>query len=166
MRNFILSAIRKGDMWGTGWFGDSRVTNSGPAKRYRHRGVDFSAREASGVLAPVAGKVTKIGYPYNPNDPDKGHLRYVQITDAEGRRWRLFYVRPVTVHVGSKVREGDLLGDSQGLGTIYPGIEDHIHLEILKKGGDRRTFESFLNPLHLLKTPPSPGDRGRSEPSA
>ena len=121
----IIAPNRGNDCYGSGAYHASRGTRI-------HKGVDKSCYKDSLILAISAGHVTKIGYPYNPSHPIKGHLRYVEITDKDDLRLRYFYVK-ASVSVGEKVLKGQVIGKSQGLGEIYKGITDHIHLEILDK---------------------------------
>lgn len=131
----IAPPIRGNDNFGSGAFGASRGGRS-------HNGVDVACYAGSSILALKPGKVTKLGYPYNPNNEKKGHLRYVQVTH-EGKNYRYFYVSP-SVRVGDEVRVGDVLGKAQGLLKIYPGITDHIHFEIKLADG------SFEDPTALV----------------
>lgn len=94
-----------------------------------HNGIDIACYKGSIILSPNAGIVTKIGYPYSPDNAKKGHLRYVQVTEMGKYRCRYFYVDP-SVRLGQDIRPGDELGVSQGLLEIYPGITDHIHYEV------------------------------------
>lgn len=109
--------IRESDSYGSGHFGASRGGRT-------HKGVDLICPAGELVGAPVDGVVTKLGYPYAK------HLeyRYVEITN-NGYAFRVFYVLP-TVQVGDKVKTGDIIGESQDLQPLYPGITDHIHFEI------------------------------------
>ena len=93
-----------------------------------HKGIDFACYQGSIVHAASSGRVTKIGYPYNPNDKKKGHLRYVEITDVNDFKTRYFYLESF-VEVGQIIYTGDLIGATQGLSDIYPGITDHFHFE-------------------------------------
>jgi len=124
------------DRWGGGHFGASRGQR-------RHRGVDIACHAGSTVLAALGGTVTKIGYPYNPSDKDKGHLRYVEVTDSAGARCRYFYISPA-VNVGEVVGAGEPIGTTQGLLTIYPGITDHFHFEVISKHGE------YVHPLEYI----------------
>lgn len=114
--------IRGQDRHGAGYFG-------APRGKRTHNGVDIVCRAGDAVTAFCDGTVTKLGYPYSPQDPKKGHLRYVEVTDIEGNRCRYFYVKR-SVSMGDRVRRGDLLGVAQGLTEIYKGITDHYHFEI------------------------------------
>jgi murein DD-endopeptidase MepM/ murein hydrolase activator NlpD len=122
----ITPPIRGQDAQGAGYFG-------APRGDHLHRGVDFACMKGSLVHSICEGKVTKIGYPYRADDPDKGHLRYVQVTDSGGYDHRYFYISPL-VSVGDTVSEGDALGDTQGLTDIYEGITEHFHYEVKLDG--------------------------------
>lgn len=123
----IKPPIRQQDRMGAGWFGAPRGDRV-------HNGIDLCCHKGSIILAPVTGCVTKIGYPYNPNDKKKGHLRYVEVTTNAGARHRTFYIEP-KVKVGDVVHlNKTVIGVSQGLLDIYPTMTDHVHYEIIFNG--------------------------------
>lgn len=125
---------RGSDAQGSGEFGAPRGTR-------KHNGIDYKAQPGDVILSPVAGKVTKLGYPYDPKDAKKGHLRYVQVSAVDGLDHRLFYIAPC-VAIGDRVEVGDPVGVSQDLRPVYPGITPHVHYEV-KKGAE------FINPESL-----------------
>jgi len=131
----IIPPIRGSDPQGQGHYGAPRGTG-------KHNGVDVSCYKGSVILSITGGMVTKIGYPYDPGDKKKGHLRYVQVTFDE-TNYRYFYIDPF-VSVGESVKPEDPLGVSQGLTEIYLGITDHIHFEIKRDG-------IYLNPEGFVK---------------
>ena len=114
----ILSPRRTLDAFGAGHYGASRGSRI-------HKGIDFAAWPNSMLLSPVAGKVTKLGYPY----ADDQHFRYVEITDEANLRHRFFYVFP-SVAFGETIEINDHLGTVQDLRPRYPDITPHIHYEI------------------------------------
>jgi len=118
----VYPRVRGDDRWGSGYFG-------APRGDHKHNGVDFAVDKGSAVCALRAGRVSKIGFPYNPADKHKGHLRYVEITVGE-LRFRYFYIHPI-VEKNQTVDVDQPIGIAQGLRTIYPGITDHVHLEIM-----------------------------------
>ena len=116
------------DDFGDGQFGARR---DGGARE--HEGVDYVATAGQEVKAPISGYVTKIGYAYAG---DTG-LTFVEITNpALGYVARAFYVKP-GVEVGQTVRLGQTIGVDQSLQDHYPGITDHVHLEVMQPGGER-----------------------------
>ena len=98
-----------------------------------HEGVDYTATAGQHVQAPISGYVTKIGYAY-AGAPD---LKFVEITNpALGYVARAFYISP-GVELGQTVRLGEAIGRVESLQAHYPGITDHVHLEVMEPGGDR-----------------------------
>lgn len=131
----VIPPCRGTDKHGSGHFGASRGNR-------KHNGVDISVPPSSIVLSLTSGLVTKVGYPYDPTDKAKGHFRYVEVTN-NGLRIRYFYVEPY-VDEGQLVRSGSELGESQRLGLVYPGITEHVHVEVKTESGQ------YLNPNLVL----------------
>ena len=127
----IIPPIRGIDDWGSGEYGASRGNRI-------HNGIDILCPAGSAVLSRTDGIVTKIGYPYRLDQKGRSHYRYVEVTTGTDR-FRYFYVKP-TVTTGCKVLNGSMLGTSQSLLPIYPGIQDHVHFEI------KLEDDSFVNP--------------------
>lgn len=115
----LVTSQRKMDGFGSGAFKSPRGSR-------KHKGIDYAAWPGSLVLSLVAGKVTKLGYPY----ADNLSFRYVEVTTRLNRRWRFFYVSP-SVEVGDTIKINDLLGSVQDLEPRYRGITPHIHLEVM-----------------------------------
>ena len=104
-----------------------------PRGNRKHNGIDFKCKAGDLIQSVCDCEVTKIGYPYNPSDEEKGHLRYVQVTDSNGVDVRYFYIEPM-VRLGDRVTAMDVLGRSQDLTEIYKGITQHFHFECKAKG--------------------------------
>jgi len=132
----IIPPPRTSDKHGEGHFGAPRGSRT-------HNGIDLACYGGSLIKTPHHGRVTKIGYPYPPNDPKKGFLRYVQVEEKNGHRCRYFYVAP-SVRVGDLLKPGDTVGTAQGLLKVYPGITDHIHYEVIKDG-------EYIDPVKYLE---------------
>ena len=127
-------APRLHDAFGNGEFGASRDGGS-----RHHEGVDYAAAADQAVNAPISGFVTKIGYAYGGDDS----LRFVEITNpAIGYVARVFYVDP-GVAIGQAVRLGEAIGTVASLQSHYPGITDHVHLEVMKSG-ERLNAETLI----------------------
>lgn len=121
-------APRGHDDFGDGQFGARR---DGGARE--HEGVDYVAKAGQDVSAPISGYVTKIGYAY----AGSSDLKFVEISNpALGYVARAFYVTP-GVEVGQTVRLGETIGNVESLQKHYPGITDHVHLEVMQPGGER-----------------------------
>ena len=121
-------APRAYDGFGHGEFGASRDGGS-----RRHEGVDYVGTAGQAVLSPISGFVTKIGYAYAGDDS----LRFVEVSNpALGYVARTFYVDP-SVTLGQALRLGETIGTVVSLQPHYPGITDHVHLEISRPGMGR-----------------------------
>lgn len=129
--------MRGSDSQGKGYFGAPRGDRT-------HKGVDFVGtvgdpgpiKPGDPVRAFMAGRVTKIGFPY----ADKPQFRYVEVRRVNGDSLRYFYVEP-TVALNDEISAGEMLGTCQEL--PYPGITQHFHLEILVRG-------EYADPIRYL----------------
>jgi len=95
----VIPTQRMTDSWGSGWFKASRGTR-------KHQGIDFGAYPGMPVISVCSGTFTKFGFPYSQDEKDKRglskseirkfnmkkRLRYVQITNKDGLKFRYFYV--------------------------------------------------------------------------
>lgn len=121
-------APRDHDAYGSGQFGASR---DGGGRE--HAGVDYRAHGGQDVRAPMSGYVSKIGYVYE----DSRNLRFVEITNPALRYvTRVMYVDAAVVE-GQAVRAGQNIGAAHSLQDRYPGITDHVHLEVSRLGGHK-----------------------------
>lgn len=118
----LIPPKRRPDNFGSGHF-------NAPRGDHFHNGEDLAAWVGSIVLSNIAGRVTKIGYPYG----DDLSFRYVQVTSGSGLDYRFFYVNP-SVKVGDNIKVDDELGTVQDLNKRYDGITPHIHFEVKKSG--------------------------------
>jgi murein DD-endopeptidase MepM/ murein hydrolase activator NlpD len=136
------AAPRGHDAFGDGEFGARRDGGT-----RAHEGVDYIAQAGQAVRAPMSGYVTKIGFAYAGDT----ELKFVEITNpALGYAARAFYVNP-GVEVGQTVRLGQTIGAVASLQGHYPGITDHVHLEILAPGGDRVNAAQLITPTLVAK---------------
>ena len=114
------------DDWGAGHF-------KAPRGKRTHKGIDYACYPDTVILSPVGGVVTKLGYPYG----DDLSFRYVEITDDQGLKHRLFYVEP-GCEPGDEIESGDIIGTAQDIAGRYSKpdkyMKNHIHYEILEDG--------------------------------
>ena len=122
MTPFYALPMRQCDSQGCGHF-------DAPRSNRKHAGIDLACNPGTAICSPVAGKVTKIGWPY-AGEP---LIRYVQIT-ADGYDYRVFYVEPV-VSLGDTVTTMDVIGAAQELESMTRGGTQHVHFEIKHGAG-------------------------------
>lgn len=127
--------IRGCDDFGCGSFGADR-----DAGGRRHEGTDFEASAGQKIVAPISGFVSKIGAAY----PGDARYHYIQITNpALHYEARVFYVDP-SVHEGQAVHLGQPIGRDHSLQARYPGITNHVHLELERIGGRKLDATRFI----------------------
>ncbi len=136
--------IRKCDRQGCGHYGASRGNRS-------HTGVDYIATPEQPVKAIASGTVSYLGFPYS----DDLSFRYVAIETDNGLVVRQLYVEP-HVSVGMRVEAGDVIGTYQRLGIRYPGITEHVHIDIWSDNGTARPWSSGAMPINPTKLIPLP----------
>lgn len=114
-------AVRGSDAFGSGHFGARR-----DAGKRKHLGVDYVVAPGAAVRSPISGEVARIGYAYRGD----GGFRIVDIVNSETKiKARVFYVAP-SVKVGDMVVAGQEIGAAQDLNARYPGITNHVHVEL------------------------------------
>ena len=133
----VQTPIRQTDKHGSGWFGAPRGSR-------KHRGIDYACYPGSVVLCMVDGVVSKLGYAY----ADDLSYRYIEITDTAGFKARYFYVEPIH-ELGDAVLAGEIIGQSQPLGTRYPGITEHVHFEVRNPDGDIIDPINYIQPADM-----------------
>jgi len=131
----IAPTIRS-DRQGDGHFGARRGSRT-------HNGIDYIVTPGDLIASPVDGMITKVGYPYASDLT----YRYVEITDTQNLRHRLFYT---TLHpnlqLNDLVIEGDQVAVAQDIAAKYPADEprdamiNHVHYEIKRPDG------TYMNP--------------------
>lgn len=120
-------ALRGKDRYGSGAYGAGRKNIKGG---YDHQGVDVVSLPGQDVVSPVAGQVVRIAQPYGDTNEYKG----VEIEAGNGTRVKVFYVDP-KAKVGDMVSAGDVIGYDQDITTRYPGITNHVHVEVRDSTG-------------------------------
>lgn len=117
--------LRGEDACGAGHYGAPRGARI-------HRGIDFECPDKAIVHSHVAGKVTKLGYPYSHDLS----FRYVEIADRNRFKHRFFYVLP-TVELGERITIGQGIGLCQDIaskwGTKEKPMKNHIHYEVMRR---------------------------------
>jgi len=127
LTNPVLNGtIRKSDKWGEGHYGASRGSR-------KHNGIDIVTQLGRDVLSPIEGKVIRISYPYASDLSYTGLL--IEGSGAhKGIEVKIFYMNPLANIVGKAVKPAQKIGTAQNLLPKYPGITNHIHIEIKQNG--------------------------------
>ena len=113
--------VRGIDAFGSGDFGARR-----DAGKRKHHGVDYVATAGQAVRAPISGEVARLGYAYGRSSD----LRVIEIANSDTKYTaRVLYVAP-NVEVGDVVVAGQEIGAAQDLNGRYPGITNHVHIEL------------------------------------
>jgi murein DD-endopeptidase MepM/ murein hydrolase activator NlpD len=119
------------DGFGSGAFGASRDGGIRP-----HQGVDLVADPGTEVTSPVTGTVIGTFDPYrrSPNPAKHDQVQGISIRADDGSIVNMMYVG-TDLQPGAKVVAGETkIGTTQSLQGLYPGIQDHVHFEIKRKG--------------------------------
>ena len=126
--------VRKSDSYGVGAFWESRrrrTSNSAGETvtvEYRHRGGDYIVVAGEEVFAPVTGFVVRVTDAYSSD----GHGLKAIVIKSDDYEAKILYVRPdALIGPGSFVVAGETkLGSAQAVSAKYPGITDHVHIQI------------------------------------
>lgn len=115
------------DSWGKGQFGESRDKG-----KRTHQGLDIVSTAGEKVFAPFEGNIVREAVPYK-NDKSYRGVVLKGTGDWAGYEIKMFYVEGL---FSGKATKGQRIGTAQNLTTKYPGITNHIHVEV-KKGGSK-----------------------------
>lgn len=121
----IVSGMRSRGLdrrYGSGQFGASRDQG-----RRRHQGLDILAGAGQPVMCPIDGEVVREAVPY---PPFTGIL--IRGTgEFLGYEVKLFYVKGLRCGPCSA---GEVIGFAERLAIKYPGIPNHVHMEVRYRG--------------------------------
>lgn len=106
--------------WGSGQFGAPRDNH-----RRKHAGLDVVADPGDLVFSPIDGEIVREASPYFPFSGVliRGNGEYAPY------EVKLFYVKVKGFMCGS-VKAGTLIGSVEDLRWKYPGITNHVHVEV------------------------------------
>jgi hypothetical protein len=123
------------DQFGSGQPGASR-----DGGHRHHKGLDIVTRPMQQIFSPIEGDVIREAFPYK----DDHRMRGILIRGfGEHLGWeiKLFYVIGL---FSGRVGAGSLIGHAQDLSRKYPGITNHVHLEVFRGGTQVDPREPFL----------------------
>ncbi|QID16273.1 methyltransferase [Nitrogeniibacter mangrovi] len=119
-------AVRGSDAWGAGHFGAPRGARS-------HRGVDLVAVPGQPVCSPIDAELVRRADPYDDDAVLTGVLLR-GVGGHAGLEVKLFYMDVDPALLGTTVQAGQRIGAVQCLQHRYPGITNHVHLEVVRAG--------------------------------
>lgn len=144
-QNSLISPVKNGkirnnDKWGKGHYGASRGNRT-------HNGLDIIAQPKQVIVSPVDGIIKRKAHPY-AND-----LRYTGLLiegseKHKGYSIKIFYMTPLNGIIGKIVKAGEIIGEAQDLANKYPGITNHIHIEVRYKN-QYKNPSKLINPASL-----------------
>ena len=144
-------SVRGCDPKGCGHYGARRSSRNGKIRP--HEGADYVATVGQDVLAIASGVVIKVGY----LDARDLSYRYIAIETKDGHIARQLYISPAKgIGKGALVKAGQVIGTYLELGKKYPGITEHVHVDIwIDNGTDNpwRTGAQPVNPTTLILSP-------------
>ncbi|MFP5263085.1 MAG: peptidoglycan DD-metalloendopeptidase family protein [Blastocatellia bacterium] len=120
------------DRYGSGQFGASRGNRA-------HHGLDIMARPGESVLSPIDGDVIRESMPY-PQDPRYRGLVIRGTGQWDGYEVKMFYVLGI---LSGQVKAGQIIGTAQDLSGRYPGITNHVHIEVRLRGNLLAPMDMF-----------------------
>jgi hypothetical protein len=95
-----------------------------------HQGLDIEAKPGEEVYSPIEGEVIREALPY-ADDPSFRGLLIRGAGAWAGYEVKLFYVEGLLC---GKAIPGQSIGRAQDLTFKYPGITNHVHLEVTVDG--------------------------------
>lgn len=115
--------VRKSDNWGSGQFGASRGNRP-------HLGIDLNYSPDEQVRAPFPMSIYRVSNPYSTSSYSGiAFAASSNNIDYDGRLW---YFEPNDDIIGKTVRKGQVIGYAQQINEKYPGMINHLHLQLQK----------------------------------
>jgi murein DD-endopeptidase MepM/ murein hydrolase activator NlpD len=123
-KSIVLGMKSRGfdQRYGSGQFGASR--NQG---RRHHKGLDILAAARAPVFSPIDGEIIREAIPY----PPFSGLLIRGTGEYAGYEIKLFYVDGLMC---GPCKAGMIIGYAENLSIKYPGIPNHVHMEV-RNGG-------------------------------
>lgn len=113
------------DKYGSGQYGSSR-----DAGVRSHKGIDIIVAPGEKIYSPIKGNIIREAMPYEKDSTYKG-IVVKGIGKWDGYELKIFYVEGL---FSGEAFEAQEIGAAQNLTSKYPGITNHIHLEVKFQG--------------------------------
>ncbi|MBU2511368.1 peptidoglycan DD-metalloendopeptidase family protein [bacterium] len=104
-------------------------------KPYNHKGIDLAAKSGTGIVAALAGKVSKIDY-------NKGRGHFLVLAHENGYKTSYSHLKDILVGEGVTVDRGEKIAT---VGNSGVSTAPHLHFELHKDG---KTIDP-LTTIHL-----------------
>lgn len=111
-----------------------------------HEGIDICTVPGQSILAPAVVVPVRVADPY-PDSKD-GILSGLLMRTFDGVEIKVLYMKPADRILGRNCPAGTVLGVAQTLQHLYPGIQDHIHVEVWLHGERVDPTPYFLSTEH------------------
>lgn len=115
---------RGSDAYGSGQFHAGRTKGK---NHHKHQGLDVQAKPNENIFSPIDGEIIRESDPYAPFSGIAIH----GTGDYAGYEVKIFYVKG---YFCGPVKAGSMIGRAEDLSIKYPGITNHVHLEVRQKG--------------------------------
>lgn len=115
----LKSRVR--DAYGSGQYGASR--DAGVRK---HNGIDIIVAPGEKIFSPIKGNIVRQAMPYR-DDPNYKGIILKGIQEWDGYEIKIFYIEGLFSGQSFATQE---IGYAQNLSLKYPGITNHIHVEV------------------------------------
>lgn len=113
------------DGYGSGQYGSSRDGGT-----RTHDGIDIIVTAGEDISSPIKGTIVREAVPYGSDPNYKGVV--IKGTDEwVGYEIKIFYAEGL---FSGKANLSQKIGVAQSISAKYPGITDHIHLEVRVAG--------------------------------
>ena len=125
--------MRGDDDWGSGAF-------NAPRGERKHRGIDIITSPGEEIYCPIDGRIVRVAEPYD-DEPRYNGLLLAGSGSWEGYEIKLFYLDGFSL---GPIEQGALMARSEDISIRYPGITNHVHLEV-RRDGDLLDPTSFFD---------------------
>lgn len=116
-----------------------------------HEGIDLVATPGEEVVAPVPCYFVRWADPYV--DKRDAVLFGCLLRTVDSWNIKMLYMKPTEeMKNGMLVKRGQVIGHAQSLQHLYPGITDHIHVELYRPSGERIDPTGYFFPPSVVTT--------------
>lgn len=128
--------IRGPDRWATQG-GAWHASRGRPGRPRLHEGVDLVTVPGQPIIAPAPVTFVRPADPY-PDSMDGILSGALLRTTAGGIEIKIFYCEVLSgMRKGRRLEQGEPFAVAQSLQDLYPGIQDHVHVEVRLANGKR-----------------------------